>query len=444
MGALNCSCVGISKEKLNEFTFDNEVLLRELRNKFDESISNIETITEEEFNQELNSFPNAKELLNEYEPKINSQTQIDESGTNKSVNNDKKEGDLIQLPKPIKLKYKENNLVDLFKGWINRNNDLTGLCYQITNDYLYYGNFENNQLNGKGIMITKEGYSLFGDWVEGYCTGKGHLKMNNIMEYEGDYVRNKKQGYGIEKYPDGSWYEGEFQDDKKNGKGKCKMSGDETYEGEFKDNLFNGEGIYKWPSESREYRGHFKNGVMDGKGISIFHDGSKYDGNYKNGLKHGLGKYIWPNGKVFYGNWVNNKMHGDGLIENDNEKYDVIYRFGKNISTRKADDMEENKQIKFSYNDILNKENISNVESFICPICNNILCRPNKCCKCLKNYCLDCIKEGIENKKCPSCGGTEYELNVELLSELISKINVNCNICQKQLDYKSSLSHNHS
>ena len=86
-----------------------------------------------------------------------------------------------------------------------------------------------------------------------------------------------------------------------------------------------------------------------------------------------MGKYIWPNGKVFYGNWVNNKMHGDGLIEKDNEKYDVIYRFGKNISTRKADDMEENKQIKFSYNDIVNKENISNIESFICPICKNIL-----------------------------------------------------------------------
>ena len=444
MGALNCSCVGISKEKLNEFTFDNEVLLRELQNKFDESISSIETITEEEFNQALYSFPNAKELLGEYEPKINSQTQFDESRTNKSLNNEKKEEDLIQLPKPIKFIYKENNLVDLFKGWINKNNDLTGLCYQITNDYLYYGNFEKNQMNGKGIMITKEGYSLFGDWVEGYCTGKGHLKMDNIMEYEGDYVKNKKQGYGIEKYPDGSWYEGEFQDDKKNGKGKCKMSGDETYEGEFKDDLFNGEGIYKWPSESREYRGHFKNGVMDGKGVSIFNDGSKYDGNYKNGLKHGLGKYIWPNGKVFYGNWVNNKMHGDGLIEKDNEKYDVIYRFGKNISTRKADDMEENKQIKFSYNDIVNKENISNIESFICPICKNILCRPNKCCKCLKNYCMDCIKEGIENKKCSNCGGTEYELNMDLLSELISKINVNCNICQKQLDYKSSLNHNHS
>lgn len=444
MGALNCSCVGISKEKLNEFTFDNEVLLRELQNKFGESISSIETITEEEFNQALYSFPNAKELLGEYEPKINSQTQFDESRTNKSLNNEKKEEDLIQLPKPIKFIYKENNLVDLFKGWINKNNDLTGLCYQITNDYLYYGNFEKNQMNGKGIMITKEGYSLFGDWVEGYCTGKGHLKMDNIMEYEGDYVKNKKQGYGIEKYPDGSWYEGEFQDDKKNGKGKCKMSGDETYEGEFKDNLFNGEGIYKWPSESREYRGHFKNGVMDGKGVSIFNDGSKYDGNYKNGLKHGLGKYIWPNGKVFYGNWVNNKMHGDGLIEKDNEKYDVIYRFGKNISTRKADDMEENKQIKFSYNDIVNKENISNIESFICPICKNILCRPNKCCKCLKNYCMDCIKEGIENKKCSNCGGTEYELNMDLLSELISKINVNCNICQKQLDYKSSLNHNHS
>ena len=202
--------------------------------------------------------------------------------------------------------------------------------------------------------------------------------------------------------------------------------------------------VFYWPSESREYKGQFKNGNMNGKGINKFKDGSIYEGYYKNGLKHGSGKYTWPNGKVFYGNWLNNKLHGNGYYLLDNEKYNITFRFGKIISMRKAEDIDENKRIKFTYEDIIDKEKLEDVNKYICPICNTILNHPQICCSCFNNYCSDCIKKGNENKKCLKCGGNTYEQNLDLLHELFSKINVNCNICHTPLDYKNSLTHYHS
>ena len=42
----------------------------------------------------------------------------------------------------------------------------------------------------------------------------------------------------------------------------------------------------------------------------------------------------------------------------------------KIISTRKAEEEDENKRIKFGYDNIIDKENMENVEKYICPICN--------------------------------------------------------------------------
>ena len=181
---------------------------------------------------------------------------------------------------------------------------------------------------------------------------------------------------------------------------------------------------------------------MNGKGINKFKDGSIYEGYYKNGLKHGFGKYSWPNGKVFYGNWLNNKLHGNGYYEMDNEKYHITFRFGKIISTRKA--IDDSKRVKFKFDNIVNKENLENGEQYICSICNSILKDPSKCESCSKNYCADCLKNGNEYKKCLNCGKNEYEENLDLLHELISKIKVYCDVCQTELDYKSAINHCHT
>ena len=445
----NCSCINNTPEfeKIfpDEKKLNLEEMLNEIKTQLKDVYISIEPFSKEEFDKILYSFPNSKELLEEYNTKIMdpSQKEKDLINTSQSSNEDTLDKDLIELPNPIKL-YENEEKYDLFKGSINKNNNFfTGKGCYITNDYIYNGFFQNNEFNGKGLMINKDGSSLFGDWVNGICTGKGILKINNLYEYEGDFVGNKKHGFGIEKYPDGSKYEGEFLDNKKNGKGKYLNGRGETYEGEFKNDLFDGEGIYKWPLESREYKGQFKNGNMNGKGINKYKDGSIYEGNYKNGLKHGLGKYTWPNGKIFYGSWLNNKLHGNGYYLLDNEKFNITFRFGKIISTRKAEEIDENQRIRFGYNNIVDKENLEDANKYICPICLCVLYQPNKCCGCSKNYCIDCIKDNKENKKCSNCGGNEYELNLELLHDLISKIKVNCNVCNSILDYESSLNHYH-
>ena len=436
-----CSC-GFSSEKDTEFPFSNPVkkvedILPEIKPKFEESYKKVDKIDEEEFKKEFSSFPNAEELIKEYESKI-----IDQSDKNLQTTyqptSDNKVFETFELSDPIKFEEDDDNYY-LYKGSMNKKNEISGKGYQITNNYLYYGNFQNNLFNGKGLLINKDGSSLFGDWVNGVCTGKGFLKVNNKFEYEGDFFGNKKHGRGVETYPDGSKYDGEFKDNQKNGKGKCILSNGEIYEGEFKDDLFNGKGTYKWTLENREYTGDFKNGNMDGKGINKFKDGSIYEGHYKNGLKHGKGKYIWTNGKVFYGNWLNNKLHGTGHYEMNNEKYYITFRFGKIISTSK--DEECIKRVKFGKENIYG--NISDVEKYICPICNKILHHPQKCSKCFNNYCENCIKDGNNYQKCKKCDGNEFEFNLDLHHDLVSKIKLYCNECQKVLDYESSLSHCH-
>lgn len=443
----NCSCIHNTPELEKIFQEDKKMnldeIITQIKTQLKDIYISVEPFSQEEFDKVLNNFPNSKELLEEYNTKIIEPSQKELINTSQSSNTDTLDKDLIEIPNPIKL-YENEEKYDLFKGSINKNNNFfTGKGCYIANDYIYYGYFQNNEFNGKGIMINKDGSSLFGDWVNGICTGKGILKINNLYEYEGDFVENKKNGYGIEKYSDGSKYEGEFLDNKKNGKGKYLNSRGETYEGDFKNDLFDGEGTYKWPLESREYIGQFKNGNMNGKGLNKYKDGSTYEGNYKNGLKHGLGKYTWPNGKVFYGSWLNNKLHGNGYYLLDNEKFNITFRFGKIISTRKAEELDENQRIKFGYDSIVNKEDLENADKYICPICNCVLYQPNKCLGCSKNYCFDCIKDKNESKKCENCGGNEYELNLELLHDLISKIKVNCTACKTELDYESSLNHNH-
>lgn len=444
----NCSCVNHTPE--SQFVFDQEQnlnqaeIIEKIKSKYENSFTSIEPITLEEFDKILFSFPNVKELFEEYNPKFQEASAKDNLITSQSSILESNEKDcLIELSSPIKL-VEDGDKFDFFKGSVNKNNNFSGKGIYITSDYVYKGFFHNNEFNGKGLMIYNNGGSLFGDWVNGVCTGKGILKINNQYEYEGDFVENKKQGYGVERYPEGSVYEGEFHDNKKNGKGKYILSRGESYEGDFKDDLFDGEGVYKWPSESREYKGQFKNGNMNGKGINTFKDGSTYEGYYKNGLKHGLGKYSWPNGKVFYGSWLNNKLHGNGYYLLDNEKFNITFRFGKIISTRKAEDIDENKIIKFGYDNIVDKENINDVEKYICPICKYILYQPQKCSGCSENYCIDCIKDGKGNKKCIKCGEDNYELNLDLLHDLMKNIKVNCSTCNNILDYETSLNHYHS
>ena len=442
----NCSKALIDGENSTQCEFGEKLnLLSEIKNKF-KKYNNSEYIPKEELDKLISSFPNSEELIYEFEQKtkdlIQSKEEIistpnTESPSGRGTNQEIK---IIEIDEPIKF-YGDDDQYSVYNFNLTKDYYFTGKGYHITNNFLYYGNIENNKSNGKGILINQNGNSVYGHWENGQCTGKGVLKIKNLLEYEGDFVNNIKQGHGIEKYSDGTTYEGEFKDNKKNGKGKCLLSNGEIYEGEFNDDLYDGEGTYKWPSESREYIGHFTKGIIDGKGINKYGDGSVYEGYYKKGIKHGYGTYTWPNGKICKGNWVNNKLHGNASFEDGDKKYNITFRFGKIIT---ASEVDENKIVRFEIDNIVNKENIDNIEKYQCSFCRKLIYNPHKCSKCDKNYCLSCIKgEGNKHKNCVNCGEDKYETNIDLSSDLIHNIKVYCDNCKSELNYETAINHIH-
>ena len=440
----NCSNNQIDKENLNQYEFGQQLnLLPEIKTKF-EKYNNLEFIPKEELDKLISSFPNANELIQEFEQKNTDSTSKEDLNTPNLITQSEPliqpDPKIIEISEPIKF-YGDDDQYSIYNFNINKEHDFIGKGYHITNNFLYYGNIENNKSNGKGILINKNGNSVYGDWVEGQCTGKGVLKIKNLLEYEGDFVNNMKQGKGIEKYYDGTIYEGDFKNNQKNGKGKCTLSNGEIYEGEFNNDIYDGEGNYKWPSENREYIGHFTKGVIDGKGINKYGDGSVYEGYYKKGIKHGYGTYTWPNGKICKGNWVNNKLHGNAHFEDGDKKYNITFRFGKIIT---ASEIDESKIVKFDINNIVDKEYIPDIEKYKCNFCQKLIYNPHKCCKCNKNYCLSCIKEeGDKHKNCIFCNEDKYETNVDLSSDLVNNIKIFCDNCKTELNYESAINHIH-
>lgn len=442
-----CTCANeYAQEFTNQFDFgEKENILTGIKTKF-ENYNTSEFISKEEFNKLLSSFPDFNEIKTQFEEFSQNQTDQKDQITSpvsdpQSKVTSNQETNIIEIIEPIKF-CGDDDQYSVYNYNINKEYNFTGKGYHINNNFLYYGNIENNKSNGKGILIDRNGNYLYGNWENGKCTGKGVLKIKNLLEYEGDFVNSIKQGKGIEKYSDGSIYEGEFKENKKNGKGKVTLSNGQIYEGEFSDDLYEGQGTYKWPSESREYSGHFTKGIIDGKGINKYADGSKYEGNYKKGIKHGYGVYTWPNGKTCKGNWINNKLHGNAIFEEGDKKFHITFRFGKIIS---ASEVDEKKNVIFGVENIINKENIDNIEKYKCPFCEKLLCNPYKCCNCNKNYCLACIKlEGEENKykKC-TCGEDKYEINGELNEDLVKNIKINCDVCKTELNYELAINHIH-
>jgi hypothetical protein len=110
----------------------------------------------------------------------------------------------------------------------------------------YIGNFENYQMNGKGIYIEDDG-----------------------SKYEGDFVNGKYSGKGIKKWVSGDSYNGDWKDDKRDGIGTYTWANGETYTGSWENNTRNGEGTLK-KTNGYYYTGKFKNG--DAKNETYYTD----------------------------------------------------------------------------------------------------------------------------------------------------------------------------
>lgn len=269
--------------------------------------------------------------LIEQNPKANSIIELYTSQLKSLYNSSAHEN---YLP-PLEFINQSDNTIEYYEGEYNNNGEFDGIgIHLFDKNCIYIGQFKNDQYNGKGLLISNEGNSLFGDFVQGECKGNGHLKIDGQFDYEGQIENNQKMGFGIERYIDGSVYEGNFENGVKSGHGKYTFPNGEYYEGNFENDLYEGEGVYEWPEEGRRYQGQFHLGNIEGNGVSQYSDGSVYKGHYIGGVKQGEGSYTWNNGQTFVGNWLNNVLHGNGILTADGNKYEIIYRFGKMISSR--------------------------------------------------------------------------------------------------------------
>ena len=190
----NCSNNQIDKENLNQYEFGQQLnLLPEIKTKF-EKYNNLEFIPKEELDKLISSFPNANELIQEFDQKNTDSISKEDLNTPNLITQSEPliqpDPKIIEISEPIKF-YGDDDQYSIYNFNINKEHDFIGKGYHITNNFLYYGNIENNKSNGKGILINKNGNSVYGDWVEGQCTGKGVLKIKNLMHRKRS-IKNKK------------------------------------------------------------------------------------------------------------------------------------------------------------------------------------------------------------------------------------------------------------
>ena len=88
--------------------------------------------------------------------------------------------------------YSNNSELTFYFGqW--KNNQKSGIGFIKTNNYLYIGNFLNNQINGCGILYIKEtGNYCYGQFNKGIFQKGFYCNFTKDIYYIGEFVNNKK------------------------------------------------------------------------------------------------------------------------------------------------------------------------------------------------------------------------------------------------------------
>lgn len=309
----------------------------------DKSVT-VNEITRDKFDKLIESFPHVRGILNTTASQL---TDLEKESENNST---------LGKIAPVQLSNTKTDEEEYFEGYVNENGTIEGFGTLLTQTGNFYkGNFKNNVFNGKGLFINKSGDYYLGNWENGESKGKGELVMKSGTKYTGDFVENKKHGTGTEIYNSGEMFEGEFSNNEKI-KGKIYFKDGATYCGDVKNGKITGRGEYKWP-DGRKYEGDICEGIIEGNGKTTYPDGSWYEGAYVDNKKNGKGTFSWVDGKTFTGQWVNNEPNGNGILTMGGVKYDVLFRYGKIISSKQMGDLEQQNITEFN-----KAKNVSDVQ----------------------------------------------------------------------------------
>ena len=95
----------------------------------------------------------------------------------------------------------------------------------------YEGQMFQNQMHGRGIFTSSQGYVYTGEFKFGKPSGIGKLVYDNGDKYEGNFVNDMLHGKGKYIYANGDRYQGEFQNDLPHGQGVYILANGNTYSG---------------------------------------------------------------------------------------------------------------------------------------------------------------------------------------------------------------------
>ena len=199
-----------------------------------------------------------------------------------------------------------------------------GIYKNISAERKCIGVFGTRGLNGVGIEESLEdGYTYFGEFDNNQKHGNGVLQWKDGVKYEGQFFRNQMSGYAIIKYSENKVYKGQVNNGKMEGFGEFSWNTGKKYIGYYKNDKRNGFGIYIWNipelsegdiliglKDINGYIGFWTEGNMNGVGLRI--SGEK--------IKYG----VWKNGSKM--EWIEGEDHIIKHMDNNQKKYLRIMR----------------------------------------------------------------------------------------------------------------------
>ncbi|CAD8095499.1 unnamed protein product [Paramecium sonneborni] len=138
-------------------------------------------------------------------------------------------------------------------------------------DYSFWGDVQQNQFKGKGILKTKDNHSYLGNWEERKL--KVGIIQTQLYQYVGQFKDGLREGLGKCNYFDGTIIIGNWKQDNLNGLCQIQFLDNTVFSGYFCEGMKHGQGLLK--QQNQEYFGEFDCNVKNGLGLLIQPDDSQ-------------------------------------------------------------------------------------------------------------------------------------------------------------------------
>ena len=272
---------------------------------------------------------------------------------------------------------------------------------ELEND-IYFGDINENLIQGHGILIKKNNIMIEGKFSSIDNIMNSNIHFDNVCVK--GIIKNGELCSGTV-FNDNIQIIGSFTNGLPDKTVKYYNNGI-SYEGQCKNGIIEGIGLYKDVNIS--YEGEWINNKFDGEGILITKDYT-YNGTFYDGKKHGNGKILVEDKEYFieYDNdiEINRLDYNEKKIEDLTEKINFLEINDQNnitiIKQQEDQIIEYNNRIKN-----IEKDKKQLEEQMNCKICfrkaSNIVLHP------CNHYaiCEDCeisIRNSVQGKKCPIC-----------------------------------------